>query len=64
MSEHYSRTGPICPYCDHRAHADEAFFFDEDFCEYTCGDCDKNFSVSTHVQWSWTTRKTEETSND
>ena len=57
MAEHYSLTGPICPYCEHRAHADEAFFFDEDFCEYTCTDCGKNFPVSTHVQWSWTTRK-------
>lgn len=57
MGEHFSLTGPICPHCEHHAHADDAFFFDEDFCEHECSECGRGYHVSTHVQWSWTTRK-------
>lgn len=60
MTERRSHKGPICPYCGHEHQADEAFFYDEDFCVFDCHSCDKSFPVTTHVQWTWTTRKVGE----
>jgi len=53
----YSTDFVICPHCKHEHKPDEAFFFDEDFCEFQCHSCNKEFLISTYVSWSWTTRK-------
>jgi hypothetical protein len=58
---HYSNTGPICPYCEYKHRADEAFYFDEDLTDLCCHSCGKDFRVRVDVLWSWNTRKDEDT---
>lgn len=53
--EHYSTSGPICPYCNHYHQADEPFYYDEDMARMDCERCERAFDVRVITQTSWTT---------
>jgi hypothetical protein len=50
----YSTVGPICPHCQHRHRADDAFYYDEDMTRMDCEACDGTFDVRVYTSTSWT----------
>lgn len=54
---YYNNTGAICPHCRHNNLAidSDGILYDESLCEYECSNCGKEFSVSVHCEWTWTT---------
>ena len=63
MSFHnYSTDGAICPHCGHLNKADGNNYelFRESTCEWSCSDCDEDFIVAVHVEYSWTTATNSE----
>jgi hypothetical protein len=59
-TETYSRSsGPVCPYCGslNMACDSDGYLYSESLDEWYCNDCDKAFSVSVHVSYSWKSKK-------
>lgn len=52
--ETYSTDGPVCPYCGKLHKPDEGFFYNEDYSEQQCWQCDRVFSVRVYISHSWT----------
>lgn len=58
--EIYSTEGPTCPYCGEVGNpSDDPECYNEGCDEWTCGECDKDYSLSPSVSWSWTSKKKE-----
>lgn len=53
----------LCPYCGWKFEPDEGCYYDEDFTEMDCNDCEKTFTVSVEHSTTWSTEKREETPN-
>lgn len=56
-----SSEGPECPHCGAVTTPDEGWWYSETDCSgpIECGACEKQFSVSVHASFHWTTRKCE-----
>lgn len=56
-----SSDGPECPHCGSITTPDEGWWYDESRCGSSgpieCGSCDKEFTVSVHASFHWTTRQ-------
>lgn len=62
MSKQHDDLAEIpCPYCGHLVDlADEpAYYSDGEDNPAVCDECDKEFYVTGHAEWTWTTQKTE-----
>lgn len=61
--ELYSTKGAICPYCNaiHDPSDDNYDLYDEGTYEWECATCDKVFSVSVHISYSWQTEEVNDT---
>lgn len=57
MSERYSTSGPVCPYCGHEETPDEGFYYDEATTTLECGDCEKTYNVQVYHETSWRSRR-------
>lgn len=59
MSELFSTDGAICPYCEkvHTAADTDYAISDEGVTEYECHRCERTFTVSAHLQYSWITKQ-------
>lgn len=62
-NDQYSHTGPVCPNCGEVHNPDDSFFYNEDE-ELDCIECDRTFIFSCRISHSWTSRKSEEQSNE
>lgn len=62
MSE-FSSEGAMCPHCNHLhvPHEEEIWeLFDPDCCGLTCTSCSKEFEVTVHCSYMWSTEKADE----
>lgn len=51
--EQWSTTGVICPHCLH-LHVDDLYDLSEDDNEVTCEICDRDFTVTLHISYTYT----------
>lgn len=62
MSKNHDDLAEIpCPYCGNEVDlSDEpAYYSDEEDNPAECNECGKEFYVTGHAQWHWTTQETE-----
>ena len=62
MSKFYDGLAEIpCPYCGSLVCLDEepAYYSDSETNPAVCDECNKEFYVTTHVEYSWSTQRTE-----
>lgn len=45
--------GPKCPYCGRQFTADEGSYFDDDYTEETCDECEQTFDVEVCTSTVW-----------
>lgn len=56
----YRSDGPMCPYCGYVERDHEPHHFDEDWNDYCCNSCGKDYHVHVHhMGFRWSTAKIE-----